>query len=88
MFKNLKLSCDQATAICDKSQYGEASIKELIILKIHFVRCKICVIYSKQNTILSAFYGAYSKGCKDLNHCLSSEEKEELKGLLAQKNKL
>ena len=28
MFKNLKITCDEATTICDKSQYGAATLLE------------------------------------------------------------
>ncbi|AUC85741.1 hypothetical protein CW731_10770 [Polaribacter sp. ALD11] len=82
MFKSLKLTCDEATAICDKNQYGAASIKELVKLNIHFIRCRICILYTKQNIRLSNFYKGYSKSCKDIKHCLSVEEKEALKRAL------
>ena len=85
MFKNLRLTCDQATTICDKNQYGEVSIKELIILNIHLIRCRICVTYSKQNTRLTNFYKGYSKNCKEIKQCMSVEEKEALKIALEQK---
>lgn len=79
MFKSLKLTCDEATTICDKNQYGEASVKELIKLNIHLIKCRICAVYTKQNITLSNFYKGYSKSCKDLKHCLSDKEKEALK---------
>ena len=82
MFKSLKLTCDQATAICDKNQYGEASIKELLKLNIHFIRCRICAVYTKHNITLTNFYKGYSKSCKSMKHCMSSEEKENLKRVL------
>jgi len=86
MFKRLKLTCDEATTICDKNQYGEASIKELIKLNIHFIRCKICVIYTKHNITLTNFYKRYSQRCKEIKHCMSTEEKEALK-IALEKNK-
>jgi hypothetical protein len=86
MFKNLKITCNQATTICDKNQYGEGSVKELIKLNIHLILCRICMKYSKQNTTLSSFYKAYSMHCKDIKHCLSLEDKEALKAAL-EKNK-
>ena len=79
MFKRLKLTCDEATAICDKNQYSEATIKELIKLNIHFIRCRICALYTKQNITISNFLKGYSKNCKDIEHRLSIEEKEDLK---------
>ena len=84
MFKRLKLTCDEATTICDKNQYGEASIRELIKLKIHFIRCKICAIYTKHNITLTNFYKGYSQRCKEIKHCMSAEEKEALKIALEQ----
>ena len=79
MFKTLKLTCDEATTICDKNQYGEASIKELIKLNIHLIKCRICGVYTKQNITLSNFYKGYSKRCKQLKHCMSEEDKEALR---------
>ncbi|HSQ45760.1 MAG TPA: hypothetical protein VLM44_02460 [Lutibacter sp.] len=49
----MKLTCDEASAICDKSQYNEASLWEKIKLKVHLFLCKKCGLYAKQNKILS-----------------------------------
>jgi hypothetical protein len=49
----MKLTCDEASAICDKSQYHEASLWEKIKLKVHLFLCKKCGLYAKQNKILS-----------------------------------
>ena len=86
MFRNLKITCDQATTICDKNQYREASIKDKIRLCIHLIVCRICVKYSKQNTRLSNLYKGHSQYCKDVKHCLTTKEKEDLRALL-EKNK-
>lgn len=48
-----KITCDEATTICDKSQYGKATIMDIIKLRIHFLGCKICSLYTKQNTLMS-----------------------------------
>jgi len=37
MFKKLNITCKQAVAICDKSQYKEATFFEKIQLNIHFL---------------------------------------------------
>jgi hypothetical protein len=88
MFRNLKITCDQATTICDKNQYSEALIKDKIKLYIHLLVCKICAKYSKQNTMLSSLYKGHSQYCNDLKHCLSLKYKEDLKALLEKtKNK-
>lgn len=49
----MKLTCDEATAICDKNQYNEASRWEKIKLAIHIFLCKKCGLYAKQNKIMS-----------------------------------
>lgn len=49
----MKLTCDEASAICDKSQYNEASFWEKIKLQVHLFLCKKCELYSKQNKIMS-----------------------------------
>ena len=86
MFRNLKITCNQATTICDKNQYSEASIKDKIKLYIHLIVCRICVKYTKQNTTLSNLYKEHSQYCKNQKHYLSAKDKEDLKGLL-EKNK-
>ena len=57
----MKLTCDEATAICNKSQYKEASLWEKIKLKVHLFLCNKCHWYSKQNTMLSQIYKIHSK---------------------------
>ena len=49
----MKLTCDEASAICDKSQYNEASFWEKTKLKVHLFLCKKCGLYAKQNKIMS-----------------------------------
>ena len=75
----IKISCDEATTICDKSQYGEASFYEIIKLKMHFIFCKICGKYSEQNSKMTKLYKMKAEDCKKVDHCLSSTEKETLK---------
>ncbi|QNM85056.1 hypothetical protein H9W90_12765 [Polaribacter pectinis] len=79
MFKRLKITCDEATTICDKNQYGEATLLDKIKLNIHFIRCKICFKYTKQNMTLTKIYKGHAISCKELKHCLSAEDKEALK---------
>ncbi|WP_166386111.1 MULTISPECIES: hypothetical protein [unclassified Polaribacter] len=83
MFKNLKITCDEATTICDKSQYGAASLVEKIKLNLHFLSCKICCLYTKQNKALTNMYKGHARSCKPTKRCLSKEEKEALKKELA-----
>lgn len=79
MLKSLFISCDEATLICDKSQYNEASIFEKIQLNIHFLRCKICRLYTKQNNKMSSFFRMKAADCKKEKPCMSATDKELLK---------
>ena len=72
------ISCDEATTICDKNQYSEASFIEKLKLSIHFILCKHCKKYSAQNTLLSTIFGDYAKKQCAKYHSLSSEDKQEL----------
>ena len=85
MFKKLKITCDEATAICDKNQYREATLLEKIKINFHFLSCKICFLYTKQNITLTNLYKGYAKNCKEVKHSLSAEEKEVLKKSLDSK---
>lgn len=67
------ISCDEATIICNKSQYKEASFVEKIQLKIHLFYCKTCLKYVKKNKRLTAIF---QKTCL---HSLSDEEKIRMK---------
>jgi len=71
------INCDQATTICDKSQYGEASLYDKIKLNYHLLMCKFCLSYTKQNNIMTQIFGKHLKPCEGMEH-LSDKEKEEL----------
>ena len=81
MFKKLNITCNQATTICDKSQYGEASFFDKIKLQIHFIGCKICVMYTKQNVLLTKLYKskAITTKRKQDSLCMTYQEKEVLR---------
>ena len=81
MFKKLDISCNEATTICDKNQYGEASLLEKIKLSIHLLGCKICSLYTKQNATLTKAYKKKAKGdqVRKATLCMSNEEKERLR---------
>lgn len=79
MFKKFIITCDEATAICDKSQYGEATLTEKIKLNLHFLICRICSLYTKQNKKMTKVYKMKAVDCKKTTHSLSTEEKERLK---------
>ncbi|CAM1334546.1 hypothetical protein [Tenacibaculum aestuariivivum] len=79
MFKKFIITCNKATTICDKSQYKEASFLEKTQLYIHLIVCKICTLYSKQNTKISSIIKINMNSYKKKLPCLSLEEKETLK---------
>ena len=55
----MKLTCDEATAICDRNQYGEITLWEKVKLNIHIFLCKKCGLYSRQNKIMTKCYENY-----------------------------
>jgi len=71
------ISCDEATTICDKNQYGEASLMEKIQLNFHLLFCKYCKKYTKQNSFMSKVFEHFAKNC-DSSDQLSEKEKDEL----------
>lgn len=73
----LKITCDEATAICDKSQYGEASLTEKLQLNIHLILCKYCKKYTKQNNLMTQIFGKHLTPCEG-SEKLSKEEKLDL----------
>ena len=79
MFKGLKITCDEATTICDKSQYGESSLLERIKLNLHFLVCKICSKYTKQNNAMSKLYKMKANDCKKHDHCMNNDDKRSVK---------
>lgn len=79
MFKKFRLTCDEATTICDKNQYGEATFLEKMKLNLHFITCKNCFSYTKQNITLTKIYKGHASSCKDLKHCMKDDDKDALK---------
>lgn len=49
------LECDEANHTCDKNQYKEASLREMIKLNIHVLFCIACRKYSARNGKLTKF---------------------------------
>ncbi len=70
-----KITCDEATTICDKSQYGKATLLEIVKLRIHFLGCKICALYTKQNNIMSKVFNT-NKGGSAI--CSMTEDEKDL----------
>ena len=75
------ISCEEATTICTKSQYGEATLLEKIKLNFHLAYCKYCRKFSKQNSKLSDMCNL-AKGHQDRKTTLSEEDKDQWKAQL------
>lgn len=75
---NVFISCDEANHCCDKSQYKEASLLEMIKLNIHLLYCKACRTYTKNNTKLSKLMKSMEANTKTAPTNMNSTEKESL----------
>lgn len=84
MNNKIIINCEEATSICDKNQYGEASLWDKIRLNIHMFMCKICKSYSSQNHIITILIGKHIGPCDDSNH-FSLEEKQVMEKKLIQR---
>ena len=71
------INCDEATTICDKNQYKEASFWEKLKLTFHLFLCKKCGMYSKQNAVVTKVCDKHLHKC-ETNHQFSEQEKIEL----------
>ncbi|HKK11906.1 MAG TPA: hypothetical protein VJ945_03690 [Flavobacteriaceae bacterium] len=69
----LFISCEEAKHICDKSQYGEATLWERFKLSIRLSWCKVTRAYTKRNRALT-------KTVKSSKvECLNQQEQQELR---------
>ena len=74
----MKLNCDEATSICDKNQYGEASLWEKIKLTFHMFLCGKCGLYSKQNNVMTSCYESHKEFAQKNKKCLNEKEKKSM----------
>ncbi|WP_457616771.1 hypothetical protein [Lutibacter sp.] len=81
----MKLTCDEATTICDKTQYGEAGLWERVKLGLHFLMCRTCGLYSKQNQVMTKCYHIHKETSKYNKSCLCDEDKKEIEQNLKSK---
>ena len=79
------ISCDEATAICDKNQYGEARFIDKIKLMFHMYRCKICKCYSSQNEVMTKIYKKHSEETCGKKECLSAKDKQHIEERVKEK---
>jgi hypothetical protein len=78
MFKKISITCDEATTICDKNQYKEATLSQKLRLNWHFVHCKICRLYTNQNNKMTRLFSMKVSDCKQHKNCLSKADKDKL----------
>lgn len=69
----LFISCEEAKHICDKAQYGEATLWEKIKLKLRLLHCRLTRSYSQNNAQLSSMIKEAQVDC------LKFQEKQALK---------
>lgn len=86
MGSKLFINCDEATTICDKSQYGEASLFDRIRLTLHLALCKHCKKYTRQNSLMTDVYKRFATPCEGSDH-MPEKEKEDLKAKLEEELK-
>jgi hypothetical protein len=72
----MKITCNEATEICDKSQYKEASLLEKIKLGTHLFLCKKCGLYAKQNKMMSVCLRKLKEAESHKTTHLNRDEKE------------
>ncbi|WP_378177984.1 hypothetical protein [Aquimarina sp. SS2-1] len=77
----LLISCEQAKSICDKNQYGEASLIEIIKLNIRLLYCQVTRAYSKRNTQLTKTIK--KSNIQVIEASIKQEMKEQLQKKLA-----
>ena len=73
------ISCEKASQLCNKAQYGETSFWQLTLLKWHLYLCTRCAAYTNKNTRLTQL-------CQKADmKVLSQEDKEAMKDKLRRK---
>lgn len=69
----MKITCEEAATICNKSQYKEAGFWQVMKLRFHIFTCKTCAKFTKQNKMLTTL-------CDKANlNTLTEGEKEVMK---------
>ncbi len=76
----MMISCEKAVCICNKTQYKEASVWDILKLRFHIFICKACSKHSHQNNTLTSL-------CEKAKLvAFSEEEKKKLRESIATKN--
>ena len=71
------INCNEATSICDKNQYCEASFFDKVRLGLHNFLCHKCKLYSEQNEVMTKIFKTHLHKTTAAKLC--AEDKEELK---------
>ncbi|MEE9349713.1 MAG: hypothetical protein V3U80_06670 [Flavobacteriaceae bacterium] len=74
MSKRILIKCNEATSICDKTQYGEASRFDKIRLLLHNFLCHRCKLYSEQNKLMTKIFKVNKEKCTEHKLCTSDKE--------------
>ena len=77
MGRKFFINCDEATTICDKSQYDEASLYDKFRLSFHLALCKYCRQYTKQNHLMTGIFNNYATPCQSSGK-MPEKDKQEL----------
>ena len=87
MSKKILIKCNEATTICDKSQYGEASTFDKMRLSLHNFLCHRCKLYTEQNKVMTKIFKVHMHETTEQHLCSSDKEalqkvlEEEMKNL-------
>lgn len=76
MGSKLFINCDEATTICDKSQYEEASWFDRMRLTLHLALCKHCKKYTRQNSLMTHVYKRFATPCEGSDQMPEKEKKD------------
>lgn len=76
----MKISCEEASSICNKSQYKEAGFWDIVKLRVHLLYCKVCRGYSKKNSELTSLCDRAGLTM------LSEDDKKKMKKNLKERN--
>lgn len=71
------INCEQASTICNKKQYKEATLLEQLKLSLHLMFCKACSSFSRKNKKLTILCN------KAELQLLSEQEKIKMKETIA-----
>ena len=81
------ITCDEATMICDKNQYKEATFWEKVKLTYHLFICKKCGVYTEQNSIITKACNTHLHEHQP-EHCLTDQDKAKIQENIAKEIKV